>query len=170
VVVNWGTSTHYTLHSNPVNASGVTATQAQFQLSNLKPLTTYHYQVVITTPDGTVSSIDQTFTTNLPAITVLKLTPSTLKRGANVTLTYNDTEMVKTTFKLARCKKMSGGPCRSSKTLISFSHQDSIGANTLTFRARAKGKALPGGTYKLQATPAQGKYAGRTITVTFTIR
>ncbi len=66
VTFQWGTTTAY--GSNVVESDNAFAGPGSFSasLSSLTPNTTYHYRVVVTNPDGTFTSADQTFTTPLP--------------------------------------------------------------------------------------------------------
>jgi hypothetical protein len=63
VTFKYGTTTSYgsTVTESAPALSGQTAYSAV--LSSLSPNTTYHYQVVVTNPDGTATGQDQTFTT-----------------------------------------------------------------------------------------------------------
>jgi CSLREA domain-containing protein len=63
VTFKYGTTTSYgsTVTESAAAFSGQTASTAA--LSSLAPNTTYHYQVVVTNPDGTATGQDQTFTT-----------------------------------------------------------------------------------------------------------
>src|SRR5579871_3041736 len=61
----YGTSTNYGSQTATTSAgSGSSDVQAHAMLSNLTSNTTYHYRVVATSPSGTTSGSDATFTTN----------------------------------------------------------------------------------------------------------
>jgi hypothetical protein len=89
-------------------------------LTALKPGTTYHYQVVAASSDGTARGADATFTTSAaaPAVTGLKVSPATFaaaRSGASIaaatrsrakpsraksgtTISYTDSAAARTTF------------------------------------------------------------------------
>lgn len=66
-VYNFGTSTAYGHSTSPAQLqSGVGSQPASAALGGLAPSTTYHVQLVVTTPDGTATSSDVSFTTAAP--------------------------------------------------------------------------------------------------------
>ena len=81
-IYNYGTTPAYG-HSTPSAQlqAGVGAKPAPATLAGLTPGTTYHLQLVLTTPDGTAASSDVTFTTQSapppakPAISSLRVSP-----------------------------------------------------------------------------------------------
>jgi hypothetical protein len=90
---NYGTSTAYGQSISAQLQAGVGPQPAPATLAGLTPATTYHLQLVVTTPDGTAASSDVTFTTqstqspqspksppspppsDKPAISSLRVTP-----------------------------------------------------------------------------------------------
>jgi hypothetical protein len=140
------------------NAAGVSPVAAVQTVTGLKPGTTYHYELIATSIDGTTTGSEKTFTTaspkpkpkpKAPAITTLKA-----KHGK---ITYKDSETATTSFVLSLCTKHG---CRKKRT---FTHHDRKGANSL------KLKGLKHGRYKLSATPKADGVRGRTVTVKFKI-
>jgi len=63
--VQWGTTTSYGKSLALLPGAIVSGTSRAYSrpLQSLKPLTTYHYKVTVTTATGTTESTDQTFTT-----------------------------------------------------------------------------------------------------------
>lgn len=76
-VYNYGTSTAYGQSTAPARLqAGVGAQPAPATLGGLIPELTYHLQLVVTTPDGTATSSDVTFTTHVQQTTPLKRPPA----------------------------------------------------------------------------------------------
>jgi hypothetical protein len=75
-VYNYGTSTAYGQSTSAQLQAGVGAQPAPATLAGLTPATTYHLQLVVTTPDGTAASSDLTFTTQSPKSTPPSPSPS----------------------------------------------------------------------------------------------
>jgi len=63
VQFQYGTTTAYGSSTTPQSASGLTPVALLAQVSSLSPGTTYHFRVIATSPDGTSTSADRTFTT-----------------------------------------------------------------------------------------------------------
>jgi hypothetical protein len=66
--------------------AGAGAQPATASLTGLTPATTYHVQLVVTTPDGTATSSDVTFTTSAvpaPALSGLTLSPSAFRAASS---------------------------------------------------------------------------------------
>jgi hypothetical protein len=169
-VVNYGTSTKYGSIATSTQVDGVAAAPIAVLLARLKPLTTYHYDVVVRTMDGTVTSSAGTFVTAAPALRSLGLSPAKLAGGATATITYADSEAARTTFAVQRCAIFKRRSCRAWTSVFRFQHADVVGANRVSFVARRKRRSLQAGSWRLEATPAQGKIAGRTVSIGFTIR
>lgn len=93
----------------------------------------------------------------------LKLHPK-LPSAHGAKIGYSDSEPAKTKFKLVAI--VNG---HATKPIASFSHSDASGQNSFHWSARAHGRGLAPGTYKLEATPSLGPLKGKTVSVTFTI-
>jgi hypothetical protein len=104
------------------------------------------------------------------------------KRRYGTKITYRDSQMATTTFTVLRkssgrkhgksCQKPSpknkhGKRCTLLTKLGSFTHTDTIGANSLHFTGRVKGKKLPAGTYELRAVAHNAAGNGRTVSKGF---
>jgi hypothetical protein len=59
--------------------------------------------------------------------------------------------------------------CTITKTIESFTHQDTAGSNRIPFTGRVRGHALAAGAYLLTATPKRGSLTGTTISAGFHI-
>jgi hypothetical protein len=129
VTFAFGTSNAYGSTTGAQTVAGLAAVPVSAALTGLTPGTTYHYQVVATSSDGTTHGADATFTTTAaaggpggppppkvaPKITHLRLASATFAAagsGASVakkrraktgtTITYTDSEAATTTFTLLR--------------------------------------------------------------------
>ena len=63
VQFQYGTTTAYGASTTPQSAFGFSPVALLAQVSSLSPGTTYHFRVIATSPDGTSTSADRTFTT-----------------------------------------------------------------------------------------------------------
>ena len=142
-----------TVKSAGQQTAGVVPVAVTTNVTGLKPGTTYHYELVATSIDGTTAGTAETFTTEPapPAIARLKV-----KRAE---VSYRDSEAATTTFVIARCSKHG---CRRART---FEHRDRDGANS--FKLKTAG--LKHGRYRLSATPIADGARGRTVSVRFEI-
>jgi hypothetical protein len=166
IVFAYGTTTKYGSKATINGIEGVTSVPAAAVVSKLKPNTTYHYRVTITTMDGTATGADQTFRTTLvPTITGLTIKPSTIgKSGA--TITYNDTQAATTTFVVQR----RGHGRHKWTTVGSFKHADTSGTNQFAFTARLHGRRLRPGSYRFKVTPRVKSHKGKTVTRGFRVK
>lgn len=193
----YGTSTAYGSTTSAQTITGVVTPQAiTAPLTGLKAKTTYHFRLVATSPDGTTDGPDHTFTTRAvppkpppsakaPSLTKLKLTPrkSSLARFKHATISYTDSEAATTTFVVSRArlgvqvgkrclapsKARHGRRCTILRRVGRFTHTDKAGATKFAVGGRIKAKRLGPGSYRLAATPKQGKLAGATLTISFTL-
>ena len=167
VQFEWGTTTKYGKTKDASGIGGVVAVPAAVSIGKLKPDTTYHYRVLVTTMDGSATGEDRTFTTKAaPALSRLRLTPARFSAtGKSAKVSYNDTEAATTTFEVLR----RAGHKRFKK-LGSFMHKDAKGANALRFDGRVGGRALKPGAYVLQATPRFDRQSGTPVMVKFSIK
>jgi CSLREA domain-containing protein len=123
-------------------------------VTGLKPGTTYHYELVATSSDGTATG-NGTLTTTKPAppaVTHLKI-----KRSK---VTYKDSEAGTTSFVISRCKQKHR--CRRVRTVKRHS-----GKGSNHFKLETAG--LEHGRYELSATPSADGVRGRTVSVKFKI-
>jgi CSLREA domain-containing protein len=165
IVFAYGTTTKYGAKTTVTGTEGVTPAPVSVTVSKLKPNTTYHYRVTITTMDGTATGEDKTFKTSLvPSITGLKIKPSTVT-SAGSTISYGDTQPATTTFVVQR----KGHGRHRWSTVGSFKRTDTAGANTFTFTTRLHGHKLQPGSYRFEVTPRLKGHTGRTVTITFKI-
>lgn len=164
-VVQYGPTTRYGSQAGPFAVTGVVATPVSTDLHNLKPLTTYHYRIVVTAPGGTATSTDATFKLVPPAIAKLTLSPRRTAAGAKLTLTYTDSEAARTVIELLSCSH-GHAHCRILRKLVRI---DAAGANTFTVSTRsARGKPAAG-SYVLELVPGVGKVLGRPVRVGFRV-
>jgi hypothetical protein len=132
----------------------------------------------------------------LGVLSALKLTPdvflaapsgatqSNSKRRYGTMIGYHDSQPGTTTLTVLRptsgrihggsCVKPShsnrkGRRCTLYVAVGSFTHLDSAGTASLHFSGRLKGKRLPSGAYRLQATPSDGAGKGRSVHAEFKI-
>ncbi len=167
VTFDYGTSTKYSTFVARPGVSGVTQVAIAAILGRLKPDTTYHYQVRLTTMDGTAIGADRTFTTtSTPVLSKLKLNPSRFAtdRKGGTTISYTDTEAATTTFEILR------GSGRHRKTIGSFTHKDARGANEFHFSGHIGGHKLAPRRYTLQATPRFQRQSGAPVSVGFMVK
>lgn len=154
VTIDFGTTTAYGSTVTAPSGAGLTPQQISASVSGLKPNTTYHYRLAVTSPDGTLDSTDATFTTaKPPAPKISHLSVKVSRKG--VTITYRDSEAATTALALTRGKHK----------LKSLTHHDRAGKNAI----KVKRLRLKPGTYKLRATATidgvRGKPAGKTFKV-----
>ncbi|HEX4759288.1 MAG TPA: choice-of-anchor Q domain-containing protein [Thermoleophilaceae bacterium] len=190
---DFGPTVSYGSKSANQAGGGLAAIPVSATLRGLKPGTTYHYRLVAS-GDNTAAGTDRTFTTLLPSLKRLKLSPSAFpaaprggsisrKTGANISYTASDPGT--TTFRVLKpaagrrqgksCRKPSAHNRRGRKCTRyvalkgSFTHKDKAGANKLHFTGRLRRRALRPGRYRLSATPrVQGK-KGKALNTSFKI-
>jgi hypothetical protein len=107
------------------------------------------------------------------------------KKTYGATVSYHDSQVATTTFTVLSvaqgrtqgkaCKKPSkankhGKRCTIYTPIGSFAHVDVVGANTLHFSGRIKGKALAKGSYRLQAVPHDAAGNGAAVSKEFKIK
>jgi hypothetical protein len=144
-IYNYGTSSAYGQSTASAKLqAGVGAQPAPATLAGLTPATTYHLQLVVTTPDGTAASSDVTFTTH-SAPPPVKPAPPLAKA------TISSLRVFPERFSLAgrrvngRCVKptrqnQSNEQCRRP-TALRISYTLNVGATvTLTLKRRLAGR------------------------------
>jgi CSLREA domain-containing protein len=152
VTFDYGPTAKYGETKTVSGITGVAAVPADTDIKGLKPHTTYHYRVVVTTIDGSAAGSDRTFKTKaLPAISRLKASRS----GKTIVITYRDSEAATTTLKIRR----------GSKTVATITHHDKAGSN----RVKVKVKHLTNGEYGVRATPRFDRQNGATATAKFRV-
>jgi hypothetical protein len=107
------------------------------------------------------------------------------KRKYGATIGYRDSQAATTTLTVLletngrrqgkSCKKPGrhnkhGRRCTILTALGSFVHADTVGANSLRFSGRLKGRKLARGSYRLQAVPHNAAGNGAAVSKAFTIR
>jgi hypothetical protein len=147
-IYNYGTTTAYghTTASAQLQP-GVGAQPAPATLAGLTPLTTYHLQLVVTTPDGTATSSDVTFTTpstppaqsapppSKPAISGLAVFPTSFSLTGRMV----NGRCVKPTSQNKRNK-----PCKRPSTLR-ISYTLNVAATvTVTLKRQVPGRKVNG--------------------------
>jgi hypothetical protein len=120
-----------------------------------------------------------------PSGATISIAKKRTRRKYGTTISYRDSQAATTTFTVLRetsgrkqgksCKKPSktnkhGKRCTILTAVGSFSHVDVIGAISLHFSGRIKGKALPAGGYKLQAVAHDDAGNGAAVTKSFTVK
>jgi CSLREA domain-containing protein len=152
VTFDYGTTTKYGKTKRVSGIAGVVAAPADAVIKGLKPGTTYHYRVVVTTIDGSAMGADRTFKTKaLPVLSRLKAS----RTGKSLVLTYRDSEDATTTLKIRR----------GTKTLATITHHDKAGSN----RVKVTIKHLTRGQYVIRATPRFDRQNGATATAKFRV-
>lgn len=190
---DFGPTAAYGSKSASQAGGGLAAIPVSAKLTGLKPGTTYHYRLAAS-GDNSAAGADRTFTTLLPSLKRLKLSPSAFpaaprggslsrKTGTNVSYTASDAGT--TTFRVLKpaagrrqgksCRKPSARNRRGRKCTRyvplkgSFTHKDKAGANKLHFTGRLRKRAVSPGTYRLSVTPrTQGK-KGKALSTRFKI-
>jgi hypothetical protein len=190
----FGTGTTLRSQTKVQQLGGVSATLVTAPVSGLKPNTTYHYRVQVTSADGTALGTQRTFTTsNNPELRSLRIKPSRFKapgsratQSTGATISYTDSQTATTRFAVlapragimrsGRCvaapRHVSTGnrrACTRYVKVTSFTHKDAAASNTVRLSGRAHGARLAPGRYRLQATPHSPGHTGKTVTATFTI-
>ena len=107
------------------------------------------------------------------------------KKTFGATISYKDSQVATTTFTVLSetsgrtqgksCKKPSkankhGKHCTIYRTVGSFTHTDTAGANKFHFSGRLKGKRLAKGSYRLQAFPHNTAGSGKSVSTEFKIK
>lgn len=169
--------------------SGVQLAGVTVNMASLTPKTTYHYRILVSSPDGTTASQDQTFTTmsDVPRLSHVTLRPASFKAGRGrhrgATVRYADSLAAKTTFVILaarqgimrhrRCVKPGkhghGRGCVRFVRVGSFTHGDQAGTNKLHFSGRIGTRVLAPGRYEFKLTARLGGKTGRTVTLRFRI-
>jgi hypothetical protein len=194
VVFQFGKTASLGSQTKVQQLAGVSPTTVTAVLGSLKPNTTYHYRVELTTQDGSAVGTERTFiTSSNPTLKSVKIRPSRLKAAGptrtpstGATITYTDTQAATTRFQVLapqpgivrgrRCVAVTGHAgsrgqhaCTRYVSVGSFRHKDRAGSNAVRFSGREHGRKLAPGRYRLQATPRSPGHTGRTVTRTFTI-
>jgi hypothetical protein len=98
VVANYGGNTSYGETSAPQSLQGGAATTpAALTLTGLSPATTYHADIVLTTPDGSATTADVTFTTAAAPTTTTTVTTPTVTTPTPTTTVTTPTPTTTTT-------------------------------------------------------------------------
>jgi hypothetical protein len=117
----------------------------------------HHVTVTATDLDGFTATASLTVTATGPSISKLTIKPKILHAGHGATISYQDSQAAKTTFRLLHAK--------GSKVLASFSHQDKAGKN----HVHLSGHGLKPGRYRLEAIPHNHAGKGKPRFVKFTV-
>ncbi|MFL6109934.1 MAG: choice-of-anchor Q domain-containing protein, partial [Catenulispora sp.] len=170
----FGTSKKYKSKPAVQRIGGVAPVSATAHLKRLRQGTTYHYRVMVVTPDGTSTGRDRTFkTTNHPTLTKLSVKPAAFRAsGPGATISYSDDEASITTFTVLRCTRplAHGARCGRFVKVAAFTHRDRAGRNSLRLHARIAHLTLSPGIYSLYARPRFARKTGNTIAARFQIR
>lgn len=162
VWVQYGKTRSYGHRSRVQTVAGVVPTSVPIKLTGVNLGSTYHYRVVVTSPDGTSHSRDRKLA--VPVITALRLHPPAFSEtGPGTVLTYNEARVATTTFAVQRHEG------HRWVTLGRFRHRDVRGPNRVSCRERLGGRKLGAGEYRLLATPRSASAAGTTISARFAI-
>ena len=182
----YGTSTKYGSKLTQT-LGGVVATPVLAKVAHLKAKTVYHFRIIVTAMDGTVTTPDRVFTTSPPPIlSKLTIKPAAFRAGSRgATITYTDSEPAKVTFVVLRptsgvkrgrqcvappkTGRARGGKCTRFVIVGRFTHTDKLGANSLRFNGRLGGRKLARGGYRLEATGRINGQTGKTVATTFRI-
>ena len=168
VAFQFGQTPAYGSTTRVRQVGGVTSVGITAFLSHLAADTTYHYRVVVVTPDGTSVGADRTLTTSVAVLTRLKLSPSAFQSVRGAAITYSDSVAAITTLAVLRCARVHGA--RICRTFVEkFTHHDGPGFNRVRLSGRVHGRPLAPGVYALDATPAEHGTIGRTQRVTFRV-
>jgi CSLREA domain-containing protein len=152
VTFDYGTTKKYGKTKNVSGITGISPVAADAVFKGLKPGTTYHYRVVVTTIDGSATGADRTFKTKaLPVLSRLNAS----RTGKSIVLTYRDTDAATTTLKIRR----------GTKTVATITHHDKAGSN----RVKVMIKHLTRGQYVIRATPRFDRQNGATATAKFRV-
>jgi uncharacterized repeat protein (TIGR01451 family) len=122
----------------------------------------------------------------LPVVTKLKLKPKSFSASAGTQVSYKLNTAAKTTFSVqkpasgiksgGKCVKPPKSPpagakkCTRYVSIGSFKRADSAGAHSFHFNAKAKGKTLKAGPYRLQAVARNKSGAGKPAAVGFKVK
>jgi CSLREA domain-containing protein len=157
VTFQYGTTTKYGESKNVSGITGVEPVAADGVIKGLKPGTTYHFRVLVTTIDGSAMGTDRTFKTRaLASLSRLRVS----SRRTSDTITYRDSEASTTRFKVVGHKKHA-----RARTVVTLAHRDKAGAN----RVKLSRKHLKAGSYVLEATPRFDGQNGATVSVKFRV-
>ena len=139
---------------------------------------------------GTTAFGSDVFTRVPPQDSRPKLSPAHWShKHPRTTITYTDSEAGVTTLAFeallpgyrsghATCKPLAPGHkrpkhtsgCQATKSIGSFTHTDTAGKNTVTFRDRVGSHTLAPGTYVLEVTAARESLRGTTQSARFQVR
>jgi CSLREA domain-containing protein len=194
VVFEYGKTKAYGSQTSVQHLDGVTMVGVSAKLTGLKANVIYHFRVVATSIDGQGLGADRTFTAGGPALSSLRIVPSSFRvagkgvpaKNAGAFVSYSATEASTATITIlrpqsgvrngARCVKpprhpgsKHARPCTLYLSLGTFSRNDSAGRNRFAFSGRVGGRALAPGTYRLQATPRSNRVSGKAVSATFRI-
>lgn len=154
--IRYGTSTHLTAVQTAALGASVSPEPAKLALRGLTPEQTYHYEVWVTTSDGTTASGMRTLHTGVgPVLTSLRV--------ASGRLTYSDNEPARTTVQVLRCVATRKGACTSYRAAAKLTRTDRAGTNVTTLPKLAAGR------YELTATPVYRGIGGATTIAEFTV-
>jgi CSLREA domain-containing protein len=157
VTFEYGTTTKYGKSKNVSGITGVVSIAADGAIKGLKPGTTYHYRVLVTTMDGSATGADRTFKAKAPA-SLSRLKVSSGRKSD--TVTYRDSEAATTTLKVLGSKTHG-----RAKTVATLTHRDKTGSN----RVKLSLKHLKAGRYVLEATPRLDGQNGATVSAKFRV-
>jgi hypothetical protein len=108
-----------------------------------------------------------------PRLTGLRVSPSRLRPGAGVRVSYRLSRPATVRFTVERkrvCPRRAGRGCRPYRLLAgSITRRGDAGRGGFRFRGRLKGRTLPAGRYRLIAQPRTASRAGRAVRRPFTI-
>ncbi len=189
VTFDYGTTSSYG-QSAPAGPQpgGFSPTGVSALIGGLAPNTTYHYRLVVTSPDGTAVGSDQTFTTapgpagttvgTTPSLGRLSLKPSSFRTAkrrhhphdkVGTTLSYTDSQAGTTTFTVFRCTKVKKRRCVRYVRVGSFSRKGSAGRNSFHWSGSIGRTRLKPGRYRLDGTARIGRLTTNIIRVVFTV-
>jgi hypothetical protein len=154
--IRFGTGSRLSsVETMPLGAS-VTPEPATLVLRGLTPEQTYHYEVWVTTSDGTTAT----------GVRTLRTGPGPVLSGVRVApgrLTYSDNDAATTTIQVLRCVAHKGAACTSYRAAAKTTHHDRAGTNVATL------PSLPAGQYELTATPVFRGVGGATTVSRFAV-
>lgn len=185
----YGTTTAYGTTTPGQQFGGFSPSSVSIPISGLNPNTIYHYRLVATSPDGTATGTDQTFTTGAgptgpaggataPTLAHLSLKPSSFRTSprkrhrrdkTGTTLSYTASQASSTTFTVFKCTKVKKRRCTHYARVGSFSHRDSAGHHSFHWSGAVGRKRLTPGRYRLVASASSGRLVSRPLSALFTV-